>query len=115
MFRSDMRRLGGMLALTMSLVLAGPAAAAGRQGAALGRGPSKSAVRSSGAVGNLVVMLRQVGIVFPVAGLVASWLDEGHLIDPNGATTAAHPNITPATHGSNATSTDEGHLIDPNG
>lgn len=114
MFRSDLRLSGGVLALTMTLTLAGPAVAAGRPGAAPRRGPSAHALHSPGSVDRLALVLRQVGVVYPLAGLVASWLGEGHILDPNGTPTAVHPN--PAPNGSNAAgTTEEGHILDPNG
>ena len=110
MFRSHVRRVGGVVVVTISLVLASPAAAAGREGG------TRKVVRSVGAVDSVVLVLRQVGVVYPVAGLVANWLAEGSLIDPNGTPLPVNRVVIPGVNSNATTGTyDEGPLIDPNG
>jgi hypothetical protein len=116
MFRLDVRRAGGILVVMLSLVLASPVAASGRRGAAQGRAASRGAVQSLSTLDQVALVLRQVGAVYPAAGLVAGWLEEGHLIDPNGkplAVTTGDP--TGTTNSATTGTTEEGHLIDPNG
>lgn len=119
MFRFDVRRAVGVVAVAFSLVLAGPAEAAGRlQGRAPIRNQSNMS-QAPGAWQTFVLALGQAGTVSPFARLVSTWLEEGHLIDPNGLYTVPSPTPIPLPSpdpGSNSSSSsDEGHLIDPNG
>jgi hypothetical protein len=114
MFRFDVRRAVGVVVVAFSLVLVGPAEAAGRaQGRASNRSES-IARQAPGAWQTFMLVLGQVGTVSPYARLVATWLGEGPLIDPNGLHTVPVPK--PGTNTSTTpTDTDEGPLIDPNG
>jgi len=84
MFHTLERSTAGILAVALSLALAGPARAADRQSHLPGYATGRSAVVTSRPAGGWLALLAQIGRSIPSANLLAVWLGDGPVLDPDG-------------------------------
>ena len=84
MFHTLERCAAGILVFALSLALPGPASAAGRQGHVEERAPQRSVSPAPRAGGFWLELLRQLGRSVPGGTLIATWLGDGPVVDPDG-------------------------------